>query len=359
MPDDLELRLLRFGETLQANTKPLALERPYVEPGAGEPPRRPSRLAAAAVVVVLGLTGGLIWLQRPDPSPSTDTRPVRPLLGDLAVWPESSRLHDSATTPSETVRRFFSALGLTDVSVRQVRPGDAPRWVQATVGNAHVRVLVTPTQSAWSVQEVNDSTDAPGSGGLAYGVVEGGTSDHFAGGFSPGDAASVAWRDRYGMHYQETTVNAEGQALIGAKAYDLISAVVVTRAPSGAVTGVVGGFYGPLMPGPSLVTQAQPQNGSEQALFDGSLLYDPELNCVYLQGADSDERVLPVWPVGFRAAGRQPVRILDATGKVIAQPGDQLRSGGGYHAIPEGEPTCGVVPASDAAFVIGEIEGKR
>jgi hypothetical protein len=108
--------------------------------------------------------------------------------------------------------------------------------------------------------------------------------------------------------------------------------------------------------GRELVVQPEPAERSEHALFQGHVRYDAVRGCVYLEPEEGGGRLLPVWPHGWEAEGTEPVRILDDAGRLVVRSGKRMRSGGGYHGVPEGAAACGVRAATDAAFVVGELE---
>lgn len=64
-----------------------------------------------------------------------------------------------------------------------------------------------------------------------------------------------------------------------------------------------------------------------QALTRGELVV--EKGCLRLRHEDGSSR-LPVWPPGWELSteGRE-VRVLDGTGRVVAQVGDKVQMGGG------------------------------
>jgi hypothetical protein len=112
-----------------------------------------------------------------------------------------------------------------------------------------------------------------------------------------------------------------------------------------------------------LVTQGRGPANGEHALGRGVLRFDAARDCVYFEPpeeyvqAGGGDRWLPVWPYGYHAA-RDPIRIYDSDGALVATEGDLVTSGGGFHDVNSLEPgtaTCGVA-ASDGAFVLGHPE---
>jgi hypothetical protein len=101
---------------------------------------------------------------------------------------------------------------------------------------------------------------------------------------------------------------------------------------------------------------------------------DPEVPCFGLEvGADVDPALdgswvrisgqlvdgvlVAVWPSGCHAA-RDPIRIYESDGVLVATEGDLVTAGGGFHDVNDlgpGTETCGVT-ASDGAFVLGHPE---
>jgi hypothetical protein len=102
----------------------------------------------------------------------------------------------------------------------------------------------------------------------------------------------------------------------------------------------------------ALLTQAHGYN-QEAALGGGTLRYDAERRCVYLERPDG-KRSLPQWPEGYSARS-DPLRVYDASNTLIATEGDVITFSGGYHdpaELASGDKTCGV-GAIDGLFVMG------
>jgi hypothetical protein len=114
----------------------------------------------------------------------------------------------------------------------------------------------------------------------------------------------------------------------------------------------------PLNPAPTadsvvLLTQAHGYN-QEASMGSGSLRFDAERNCAYLERPDGT-RLLPQWPEGYHAR-RDPLRVYDAANTLVATEGHVITFGGGYHDPaqlgPDAE-TCGV-HAVDGLFIMGQ-----
>jgi hypothetical protein len=134
-----------------------------------------------------------------------------------------------------------------------------------------------------------------------------------------------------------------------------------------SVCAILASCHGTKASGPDLIVQPRSPANGELALFTGVFRYDQRLDCVYLGGTSAENpRVLPVWPHGYRAVGRKPVRIFNRDDEVVATEGKQFSVGGGLHALPgapESYPglapaknVCGVKPGGDSTFVMGEFE---
>jgi hypothetical protein len=100
--------------------------------------------------------------------------------------------------------------------------------------------------------------------------------------------------------------------------------------------------------------------GGMEALGYFTLRFDPEQRCVY--GGSPSERTGLVWPFGYYATS-DPLQVFDQDGRLVAQEGDYLESGGG-NVQREGPEVCG----TDSVWVMngppqrvagGATEGKR
>lgn len=78
--------------------------------------------------------------------------------------------------------------------------------------------------------------------------------------------------------------------------------------------------------------------GGMDALGTFTLGYDADRDCIYLEAGD--RRIKPVWRHGTRAL-RDPVRVVDGDGDVIARVGEQLESGGGFTGPPSPDDPLG------------------
>ncbi len=88
------------------------------------------------------------------------------------------------------------------------------------------------------------------------------------------------------------------------------------------------------------------------ALVQGvSLVYDPDMNCLYVEGFA--ERTTVVWPYGYTAVAGDPTVVYDASGRPFAETGTPISLGGGELSADGVDPTqrCG---AEHAWYMSGQ-----
>lgn len=232
MSDDLERRLRDFGEALDTAIQSPVRRYDTDQRRVRSPLRVLGAVAAVLAVALVGITAFVAG--DADPPSAVEAEAARPILGDTAIWPSSARMSDSAPTATAAVNKFLVALGVSDAVVEDVDAGpSSPVFVPVRVGSVATSLLAVPTQGVWAIHQVGD--------GLGFTVGE--NTDSLTGRFTVGHTAEVAWRDNAGMHYRKVTVADGGEVSLGAKPRGIASATVVTREPSGEISGIFGGDY--------------------------------------------------------------------------------------------------------------------
>lgn len=94
--------------------------------------------------------------------------------------------------------------------------------------------------------------------------------------------------------------------------------------------------------------------GSEAAAVEGILngsMKGDEL-CLWLESTDGPRREAVRWPEGFTGA-RDPIRIFDASGALVATEGDKVLAAGGKHTAESD--SCLVGNGRDQVWHIGYV----
>jgi hypothetical protein len=159
-------------------------------------------------------------------TPEPFERPLDIRLGTSMLWPAEGRLDESSADLTEAARRFLAALGLRPTSI-VAPPGHAtgPTWIGTTVEDAHVPLLLVPTEGVWAVHSL-----AKGFAGHRFGWE----SDPFEG----TDDLTIAWRD------DEVTTSARASQRefpYPPEDGSVRSAISITRGRNGRVNRIVGG----------------------------------------------------------------------------------------------------------------------
>ncbi|MGD9796914.1 MAG: hypothetical protein AB7V15_02240 [Acidimicrobiia bacterium] len=101
--------------------------------------------------------------------------------------------------------------------------------------------------------------------------------------------------------------------------------------------------------GPVLAVQPWGDPSFDRSSGGGVLTHDAERDCLFLAPVGANgPRTLPVWPYGYHTA-RDPIRVFDADGDLVALVGERLSLRGRRRAVAAGEAACG----AEAAFVMG------
>jgi hypothetical protein len=82
------------------------------------------------------------------------------------------------------------------------------------------------------------------------------------------------------------------------------------------------------MPQVAFPRQGPGERDVMEALLVGELA---EINsCLRVKSSEIPEEYLPIWPAGFRlSSSSNPLQVLNETGEVVAQVGQEVRLGGG------------------------------
>ena len=86
------------------------------------------------------------------------------------------------------------------------------------------------------------------------------------------------------------------------------------------------------------------------ALFIGTLAGDPASGCAWFED-DQGQPQTVLWPRGWSIT--EDGTILDHRGEPRASLGDEIESGGGHTALPEGQRACGM--GGDGAWVVSSL----
>ncbi|CAM3179765.1 hypothetical protein NODU109028_01990 [Nocardioides dubius] len=115
---------------------------------------------------------------------------------------------------------------------------------------------------------------------------------------------------------------------------------------------------GPTTPVDLPTSDWRPGDGGDDALITGMLITDRS-NCVVL-GHRGGRTTYALWPAGYTAAiGTDGVvRLRDAEGEVVAESGDELELGGGFHEVSEHAHPC-IRGKGEVAVVQSEVTVAR
>ena len=246
-------------------------------------------IAAAWVLLVVGVVGTLVWVERngppPSATPSPSTAAAAPASFGQFVWPARDRSYASV---DDLITGFtVEVLGwdesewkvgtstLSDTSEPQ-----AFRLVNAVL-ESDVAMIAVPSPQGWGFVQIGEGLAASaGQSGtimLTWPTVAGATSS----------AVTIRLSDGSSM---EATTDSGRVEVPGARLDDLVSALVVIRDATGhALTAIGGGFTDGMaptatvpgsIPGPTTTLAV----AAEQSIPFGPLDYA------------TTERALPMWP---------------------------------------------------------------